>query len=184
VKKASFPLQTITIDITFQQWGLDIIGPINPSSLQQHKYILTTTNYFTRWSEAVPLKVVNTNHVVSFMNSHIITRFCIPKCLVFDNASYFSSLDMNVFALEKGIKLKYSATCYPQWNGLAESMNKHLIEMIKRTISKNHKNWHNALYNAHWAGRVTPKASIDNSSLFLFYGRKSIIPPHVLLHSL
>jgi hypothetical protein len=67
---------------------------------------LTTTQvhshdnkYFTRWSEALPLKVVNTNQVVSFLNSHIITRFRIPECLVFDNASYFSSLDMNFFTL-------------------------------------------------------------------------------------
>jgi hypothetical protein len=44
VKKAYFPLQPITIDAPFQQWGLDIIGPINPPSSQQHKYILTTTN--------------------------------------------------------------------------------------------------------------------------------------------
>jgi transposase InsO family protein len=76
--------------------------------------------------------VVNTNKVVSFLNSHIITQFRIPECLVFDNASYFSSLDMNVFALEKGIKLKYSASYYPQGNDLVESTNKNLIKIIKR----------------------------------------------------
>jgi hypothetical protein len=32
VKKATFPLQPVTVDYPFQQWGLDIIGPINPSS--------------------------------------------------------------------------------------------------------------------------------------------------------
>jgi hypothetical protein len=184
VKKAAFPLQPVTVDAPFQQWGLDIIGPINPSSSQQHKYILTTTDYFTRWSEVVPLKVVNTNQVVSFLNSHIITRFGIPECLVFYNASYFSSLDMNVFSLEKGIKLKYSASYYPQGNGLAESTNKNLIKIIKRTVSENHKNWHNALYNALWADRVTPKSSVGNSPFFLIYRREEILPPHVLLPSL
>jgi hypothetical protein len=184
VKKVAFPLQPITVDTPFQQWGLDIIGPINPPSSQQHKYILTTTDYFTRWSEALPLRVVNTNQVISFLNSHIITRFRIPECLVFDNASYFSSLDMNVFSLEKGIKLKYSASYYPQGNGLAESTNKNLIKIIKRTVSENHKNWHNALYNALWDDRVTPKASIGNSPFFLIYGREAILPPHVFLPSL
>jgi hypothetical protein len=184
VKKAAFPLQPVTVDSPFQQWGLDIIGPINPSSSQQHKYILTTTDYFTRWSEVAPLKVVNTNQVVSFLNSHIITRFGVPECLVFYNASYFSSLDMNIFSLEKGIKLKYSASYYPQGNGLAESTNKNLIKIIKRTVSENHKNWHNALYNALWADRVTPKASVGNSPFFLIYGREAILPPHVLLPSL
>jgi hypothetical protein len=37
VKKTTFPLQHVTVDAPFQQWGLDIIGPINPPSLQQHK---------------------------------------------------------------------------------------------------------------------------------------------------
>jgi transposase InsO family protein len=133
-------LQPVTVDSPFQQWGLDIIGPINPPSSQQHKYIVTATDYFTRWSKAATLKMVNTSQVIAFLNSHIITHFGIPDCLVFDNASYFSSLDMSNFALEKGIKLKYSASYYPQGNDLAESTNKNLIKIIKRTVAENHKN--------------------------------------------
>jgi hypothetical protein len=30
VKNASFPLQTVTVDAPFHQWGLEIIGLINP----------------------------------------------------------------------------------------------------------------------------------------------------------
>jgi hypothetical protein len=73
MKKKTFSLQPVTVDTPFQQWGIDIIGPINPSCSQQHKHILMTTDYFTRWSEALPLKVVNTNQVMSFLNSHNIT---------------------------------------------------------------------------------------------------------------
>jgi hypothetical protein len=87
VKKVAFPLQPVTVDSPFQQWGLDIISPIIPSSSQQHKYIITTTDYFTRWSEAAPLKVVNTNQVVSFLNSNIITRFV----LAFRSHSWIAS---------------------------------------------------------------------------------------------
>ena len=97
-------------------------------------------NYFTRWSEAAPLKVVNTSQVISFLNANIITRFNIPECLVFDNASYFLSFDMSVFSLEKGIKLKYYANYYPQGNGFVELTNKNLIKIIKRIVSENHKN--------------------------------------------
>jgi hypothetical protein len=90
---------------------------------------------------------------------------------------------MSSFALEEGIKLKYSASYYPQGNGLAESTNKNLIKIIKRTVAENHKNWHNALLNALWADRVTPKAAVGNSPFFLVYGREAILPPHVLLPS-
>jgi transposase InsO family protein len=184
LQKPSFPLQPVSVDSPFQQWGLDIIGPINPPSSQQHKYIVTATDYFTRWSEAAALRTVNTSQVIAFLNSNIITHFGIPDCLVFDNASYFSSLEMSEFALEKGIKLKYSASYYPQGNGLAESTNKNLIKIIKRTVAENHKNWHNALLNALWDDRVTPKAAIGNSPFFLVYGREAILPPHILLPSL
>jgi transposase InsO family protein len=127
---------------------------------------------------------MNTSQVISFLNSNIITRFGIHECLVFNNASYFSSLEMSEFALEKGIKLKYSASYYPQGNGLAESTNKNLIKIIKRTVAENHKKWHNALLNAVWADRVTPKAAIGNSPFFLVYGSEAILPPHILLPSL
>ena len=80
--------------------------------------------------------------------------------------------------------MKYSASYYPQGDGLAESTNKNLIKIIKRTVVENHKNWHNALLNVLWDDRVTPKAVIGNSPFFLVYGREAILPPHILLPSL
>eukprot|EP00253_Pinus_taeda_P017642 PITA_17642 len=43
----------------FQQWGLNVIGEITPNTSQQHKYTLTTTDYFTRWTEEILLRKVN-----------------------------------------------------------------------------------------------------------------------------
>jgi hypothetical protein len=183
LQKPAFPLQPVSVDSHFQQWGLDIIGPRNPPSLQQHKFIVTAIDYFTRWYEAATLRTMNTSQVIAFLNSNIITHFGIPDYLVFDNALYFSSLEMSEFTLEKGIKLNYSASYYPQGNGLAESTNKNLIKIIKRTVVENHKNWHNALLNALWADRVTPKAVVGNFPFFLVYGREAILPPHILLPS-
>jgi transposase InsO family protein len=65
--------------------------------------------------------------VISFIEQFIITRFGIPNTLVFDNASYFSSIKLTEFALEKGIKIQYSANYYPQGNGLEKSTNKNLL---------------------------------------------------------
>jgi hypothetical protein len=80
--------------------------------------------------------------------------------------------------------LKFSTSYYPQGNGLAESTNKNLIKIIKRTVVENHKNWHNALLNALWDDRVMPKDIVGNSPFFLVYGKEVILPPHILLPSL
>jgi hypothetical protein len=45
--KASISLQPVKIYRPFEQWGIDVIGEINPNSPKQHKYILTTIYYFT-----------------------------------------------------------------------------------------------------------------------------------------
>ena len=76
---------------------------------------------------------------------------------------------MTEFALKRGFKLKYSANYYPQGNGLAESTNKNLIRIIKRTIDQNHKNWHKSLTYALWADRITQKASIGTYPFNLVY---------------
>ena len=71
------PLKPMMVEEPFQQWGLDFIGVINPNSFMGHNFILTTTNYFTRWSEAIPCK--NADHeVVIEMIKRMITHFGIP----------------------------------------------------------------------------------------------------------
>lgn len=35
--------------------GIDFIGPINPTSSDGNNYILTISDYFTKFTEAVPL---------------------------------------------------------------------------------------------------------------------------------
>ena len=105
--KAAGPLKPVIISEPFEQWGIDIIGEINPNSSLQHKYILTATDYFTRWVEAIPLRKFNEDAVMDFLQNHIITRFGVPISLFFYNASYFSSIRLTAFDNERGIKLHY-----------------------------------------------------------------------------
>ena len=157
---------------------------IIPHSSKKHKYILTATNYFTKWVEAIPLKVANSDVIIEFIDQFIITRFGLPNMLIFDNASYFSRNSIVEFALKRYFKLTYSINYYPQGNGLAESTNKNLIRIIKRTIDHNHKNWHKALIYALWAEQVTQKASIDTSPFNLVYGKELVLPTHLEIPSL
>ena len=161
--------------------GIDIIRDINPNSSLQHKYILTTTYYFTIWVEAILLQKVNEDAVIDFLQDHIMTRFGVSISLVFDNASYLSSIKLTEFANEKGIKLHYSTNCYPQGNRLAESTNKNLIRILNKTIIENKRSWHVALPNALWVDRVTLKNYLCMSPYTIVYGKESILPLNILL---
>lgn len=90
-------------------------------------FIKPSTNYFSKWTEAIPLKVINDNEVIQFLEQNIVTRFGVPNCLVFDNAKYFLSLKTEEFVLKYNITLKYSANYYPQGNGVAKSTHTNLL---------------------------------------------------------
>ena len=120
---------------------------------------------------------------MDFLQDHIMTRFGVPISLIFYNTSYFSSIELIAFANEKGIKLHYSANYYPQGNGLAESTNKNLIRILKKTIIENQRSWHLDFPNALWVDRVTPKNSLGVSPYTLVYGKEAILHPNIVFPS-
>ena len=63
-KLLPLPLKPISTENPFQQWGLDFIGEIHPSSSGQHKWILTSTDYFTKSIEAIPCRQANDSVII------------------------------------------------------------------------------------------------------------------------
>ena len=51
---------------------------MNPHSSKGHRYVLTATDYFTRWLEAIPWTTVNDVTIMKFLEKQIITRFGMP----------------------------------------------------------------------------------------------------------
>jgi len=48
----------------FRGWGIDLIGQVFLSS---NKFVLVATDYFTKWIEAIPLKVASSANVIEFI---------------------------------------------------------------------------------------------------------------------
>jgi len=175
-KLLPLPLKPISTERPFQQWGLDFIGEIHPSSSGQHRWLLTTTDYFTKWIEAIPCRQANDSIIMQFLESNILSRFGYPEKIITDNAATFKSKRMITFCHKYHITLGHSMAYYPQGNGLAKSSNKSLINIIKKVLEENKKNWHKKLVNALWANRLTTKRSIGTSPYELVYGMEAVFP--------
>ena len=94
------PLTPIVhVEAPFQQWGLDFIGEINPYSSRKHRWILTTTNYFTKWIEAIPTRQATKTVIMQFLEEHILSRFGVPRKLIPDNAPVISQNKINLFLI-------------------------------------------------------------------------------------
>eukprot|EP00253_Pinus_taeda_P011350 PITA_11350 len=175
-KLLPLPLKPVSVEIPFQQWGLDFVGEIHPSSSGPHKWILTTTDYFTKWIEAIPCRQANDSTIIQFLQNNILSRFGYPEKIITDNASAFKSNKIINFCHKYHITLGHSTTYYPQGNGLAESSNKSLINIIKKMLEENKKNWPKKLTSALWADQMTTKKSIEMSPYELVYGMEARFP--------
>jgi hypothetical protein len=113
----AMPLQPVLPDFPFAKWGLDFIGPINPPSSAGHVFILTTTDYFTKWTKVVPLKNAQDEQVINFLESNIFSHFGLPLKIISDNGSTFISAKFTQFLRKFGVKHFTSSTYYPQGNG-------------------------------------------------------------------
>ena len=86
----SEPLTSITSLWPFQQWGLDILGPL-PIGKGQCKFINVAVDYFTKWVEAEPLATITKQKIRNFVWRAIICKFGIPRALVSDNGKQFDN---------------------------------------------------------------------------------------------
>ena len=64
----------------FAQWGLDIVGPFS-KAVGNKRYLLVSTDYFTKWVETEPLANIRVADVKRFVWRNIVTRFGIPRVL-------------------------------------------------------------------------------------------------------
>lgn len=112
-KLLPLPLKPISIEAPFQRWGLAFIGEINPAYSGQHKWILTTTDYFTKWIEVVPTRQATNTMIIEFLLNNIIFRFGFLRKLIIDNAHTFKSNKMVKFCNNYNTILAHSTTYYP-----------------------------------------------------------------------
>jgi hypothetical protein len=114
----------------FRGWGLEFISEIHPRSSKSDWFILVAMDYFTEWTEAVPLRTMTYQEVISFVQEHIIYRFGVPQSLTTDQGPSFMSHQFREFTESMKIKLMNSSPYYAQANGQATASNMVLIKII------------------------------------------------------
>jgi len=134
------------------------------------------TYYFTKWIEAIPTRQGTDVVILQFLENNILSCFGCPNKLITDNATTFKYKKMIDFCNKYQIPLGYSTTYYPQGNGLAESSNKSLVNIIKKLLETNKKRWHKKLVNALWEDRVSQKRSMGMPPFKIGYGVDTVFP--------
>ena len=81
------------------KWGIDIVDKL-PIAPGLQIYMLAVTDYFTKWIEAKAFHQVCDHEVKNFIWKNVIYCFGVPKEIVTDNGSQFSSFHFQDFYKE------------------------------------------------------------------------------------
>ena len=84
------PLRSQVTLCAFEKWAIDFVGHINPPRKRTGaRYIITGTEYLTRWAEAKAAKNCDAATAAQFLFENIISRFGCPLILMSDQGTHF-----------------------------------------------------------------------------------------------
>ncbi|CAJ2642757.1 uncharacterized protein LOC123899916 [Trifolium pratense] len=172
------PLTSVTSPWPFYMWGVDILGPF-PASEGQAKFLLVAVDYFTKWIEAEPVPTIGSERVKKFYWKNIICRFGLPKYIVSDNGTQFTSEAVITFCQEKGIRNTFISVEHPQANGQAESANKVILKAIKRRLEGKKTGWVEHLLPVLWSYHTTVQSTTGETPFRMVYGTDAMIPAEI-----
>nr|XP_027219647.1 uncharacterized protein LOC113811983 [Penaeus vannamei] len=164
----------------FERVAVDIVGPIHPRASDGCKYILTLVDFSTRWPEAVPLRNIDAVTVAEAM-VEIFCRIGIPRQVLSDRGTQFTSAMMEEVLRLLSIKGLKTTPYHPMCNGLCERFNGTLKKMLKRMAAEQPKEWPRYLAPLLFAYREVPQSSLKFSPFELVYGRTVRGPLQILL---
>ena len=178
----SEPLKSVTSPWPFQQWGLDILGPL-PIGKGQCKFIVIAVDYFTKWVEVEPLATITEQKVCNFVRHAIIYRFGIPRALVSDSGKQFDNPKFRDFCAELGIRNYYLSLAHPQSNGQEEVTIRTLKAAMKTKLEGLKGKWVEYLPEVLWAYRTTRKSATQETPFALAFGTEVVAPVKIGLKS-
>ncbi|KAG7498045.1 hypothetical protein JOB18_047896 [Solea senegalensis] len=132
------PENVIEVTEPWQWLGLDVRGPL-PKTLNGHQYILTMTDYYSKWVEAVPMQLCLPPNVAKHI-VEVIAHFGYPvrilSRLPHDVVQKINGL------LKNELNLTIALVVYHQQTGTADLITQHLINrMVSDLIEEHVADW-------------------------------------------
>ena len=117
----------------FDKWVIDFVGPISPLGKGTSAcYIITMTDYLTRWVEATPVKYCTVAAAAKFLFENLVTKFGCPKIFQSDRGTHFVNKLIDELITEFQIHHRKTKPYHSQENGMVGAFNK----ILENTLTK------------------------------------------------
>jgi len=168
-------LRPIKVGQAFDRLGIDIVGPLKPTSTMK-KYIIVATDYFTKWPEARAIEKADAITVAWFLYDEIICRHGCPREILSDRGAVFVSQVVANLVDIMGAHHRLTSAYHPQSNGLTERFNQTLCRALEKCVQETAYDWDRLIPPALFAYRTIKNRTTKYEPFYLLYGHAPTLP--------
>ena len=154
---------------------MDILDVCDPTP-DGFRYILVIADYFSKWTEAFPIKNKCADTVAEVLVDKIILRFGMPLVIHSDQGREFENGLMKSLCTLLGCVKTRTAPYHPESDGMVERFNRTCLMMLSMFVNDRRDNWHELLPFVMHAYRTSVHESTGYSPYRLMTGEECSLP--------
>ncbi|KAG7304077.1 hypothetical protein JYU34_011007 [Plutella xylostella] len=153
----------------FDTLHTDHCGPF-PMSKKKNVHILVIIDAFTKFIFIKPVKNLKSSTTVQVFNEYF-SIFGVPRRVISDRGTSFTSKEFEDFLLEKGVKHVLNAVASPRANGQCERYNRTIIDALTSAIHGKAENlWDTAIPQVQWSINNTINKGTGHTPSEMLFG--------------
>ena len=169
------PLGNIPTGHRWDRIAMDILDVCDPTP-DGFRYILVIADYFSKWTEAFPIKNKCADTVAEVLVDKIILRFGMPLVIHSDQGREFENGLMKSLCTLLGCVKTRTAPYHPESDGMVERFNRTCLMMLSMFVNDRRDNWHELLPFVMHAYRTSVHESTGYSPYRLMMGEECSLP--------
>jgi transposase InsO family protein len=164
----------------WEEVSLDFITGL-PKTKDGHDAILVIVDRLTKWAYFIPtVTTADAKETARLFHDFVFARHGMPKRLVSDRDTRFTSHFWRALFEAMGTTLGMSTAYHPQTDGQTERVNRVLEEALRGYVGVLQTDWDRQLPSLQFAYNTAKHSSTGETPFFLNYGRHPIIPGSLL----
>ena len=173
IPKQNSKLQSIPVPSEMmKQIGVNIC---NLPTVDGYKHLVGAIDYFSKWSEAKPLKDKLAISVAEFVYE-LVCRHCCFQIQINDQGREFVNAVADTLHDMTGVDQRITSAYHPQSNGLCERQNRTIKNSLVKVLNENPEEWPSIIEGIIFAHRVSRHSSTKFSPFYLLYHREPTLP--------
>ena len=166
-------LQSVPVPTAvMKQIGIDIC---NLPEVDGFKHLVVCIDYFSKWSEAKPVKDKLACTIASFLYEVICRHGCMKIQINDQGREFVNQVSSELHAMT-GVTQRVTSAYHPQSNGLCERQNRSIKDSLIKVLDEKAEQWPYVIDGILFAHRVSVHTSTKYSPFYLLYNRHPTLP--------